>query len=106
MENDSAYGPFEGPEKLLEVWFAPSPDQLPDASEATDGRFGLRKVPKAVWEEMLDIVRCKILSHVEGAEMDAYLLRCVIPLVAYRRNLCGHIRISTSSKSIAIILLF
>lgn len=75
LQNDSSYGPFEGPEKLLEVWFAPSPDQLPDASSATDGIFGLRKVPRAVWEEMLDIVRCKILSHVEGAEMDAYLLR-------------------------------
>ena len=78
LQNDSAYGPFEGPEKLLEVWFAPSPDLLADASATPDGKFGLRKVPKAVWEEMLDIVRCKILSHVEGAEMDAYLLRCVL----------------------------
>ena len=69
------YGPFEGPEKLLEIWFAESPADLPDASSATDGKFGLRKVPKAVWEEMLDIVKCKILSYVEGNEMDAYLLR-------------------------------
>ena len=69
-------GPFEGPEKLLEVWFAQSPADLPDASQPhSDGKIGLRKVPRAVWEEMLDIVKCKILSFVEGSEMDAYLLR-------------------------------
>lgn len=68
-------GPFEGPEKLLEIWFAPSPAHLPDADSPHDGKIGLRKVPRAVWEEMLDIVKCKILSAVEGTEMDAYLLR-------------------------------
>ncbi|WVW83675.1 S-adenosylmethionine decarboxylase proenzyme [Kwoniella bestiolae CBS 10118] len=85
-------GPFEGPEKLLEVWFAPSVDQLPESSpysssssqrtyrlrENTEGELkplkGLRKVPKEVWEEMLDIVKCKVLSVVEGEEIDAYLL--------------------------------
>ena len=72
---DEGYGPFEGPEKWLEIWFAPSPAELPDASDAANGKFGLRKVPKAVWEEMLDIVKCKILSHIEGHEIDAYLLR-------------------------------
>ncbi|ORX36875.1 S-adenosylmethionine decarboxylase [Kockovaella imperatae] len=100
-------GPFEGPEKLLEVWFAPSFDLLPEPStplkkrvptheldkldlsstngESGDGaatggigssvkRKGLRIVPRAVWEEMLDIVKCKVLSVVEGDELDAYLL--------------------------------
>ncbi|EMD37474.1 hypothetical protein CERSUDRAFT_83223 [Gelatoporia subvermispora B] len=66
--------PFEGPEKLLEIWFTPSPTDLPDASTSTDGKFGLRKVPRDVWADMLDIVKCKILSVIEGAEMDAYLL--------------------------------
>ena len=78
MENPSPthdYGPFEGAEKLLEIWFAPSPAHLPDATLSADGKIGLRKVPRAVWEEMLDIVRCKILSVIEGYEMDAYLLR-------------------------------
>ncbi|KAI0342051.1 S-adenosylmethionine decarboxylase [Trametopsis cervina] len=74
MEDVQSSGPFEGPEKLLEVWFAPSPADLPDASEAVNGKLGLRKVPRAVWEEMLDIVKCKILSAIEGTEMDAYLL--------------------------------
>ncbi|TYJ53751.1 S-adenosylmethionine decarboxylase proenzyme [Cryptococcus floricola] len=80
-------GPFEGPEKLLELWFAPSLAELPDAPESSlagglksrpvkDGeqRKGLRKVPKEVWEEMLDIVKCKVLSTVEGDDLDAYLL--------------------------------
>ena len=70
----NANGPFEGPEKLLEIWFAPSPADVPSA---IDGKRGLRKVPRLVWEEMLDIVKCKILSVVEGAEMDGYLLRYV-----------------------------
>ena len=71
-----ANGPFEGPEKLLEIWFAPSPADIP---ATTNGKLGLRKVPQSVWEDMLDIVKCKILSVVEGTEMDAYLLRYVSP---------------------------
>ncbi len=75
IDTQDQSGPFEGAEKLLEVWFAPSPAHLPDASSSADGKIGLRKVPREAWEEMLDIVKCKILSAVEGAEMDAYLLR-------------------------------
>lgn len=81
-------GPFEGPEKLLEVWFTPSPAHIPDATSVTDGKFGLRKVPRAVWEAMLDIVKCKILSVIEGTEMDAYLLRRVIIAIAV---VCNHV---------------
>lgn len=73
--DDTPSGPFEGPEKLLEIWFAPSPADVPDASSATDGKIGLRKVPRAEWEKMLDVVKCKVLSVVEGVEIDAYLLR-------------------------------
>ncbi|KAJ7713945.1 adenosylmethionine decarboxylase [Mycena maculata] len=63
--------PFEGPEKLLEIWFAPSATDLDDS---TSPKCGLRKVKSSVWEEMLDIVQCKVLSIVRGDEMDAYLL--------------------------------
>ncbi|KAJ7132886.1 S-adenosylmethionine decarboxylase [Mycena crocata] len=63
--------PFEGPEKLLEIWFAPSSTDLDDS---TSPRSGLRKVESSVWEEMLDIVQCKVLSIIHGDEMDAYLL--------------------------------
>lgn len=93
----SSPGPFEGPEKLLEIWFAPSSDTACSAasSVASSSRLrqrtlprgardgpgtawgGLRKVPREVWEEMLDIVKCKVLSVVEGDELDAYLLSYV-----------------------------
>ncbi|KAG7090833.1 hypothetical protein E1B28_009915 [Marasmius oreades] len=66
--------PFEGPEKLLEIWFAPSPGAVPDASSPVNGRTGLRKIPSSVWDEMLSTVRCQILSTVTGDEIDAYLL--------------------------------
>ncbi|EPQ31791.1 uncharacterized protein PFL1_01123 [Pseudozyma flocculosa PF-1] len=71
-------GPFEGPEKLLELWFAEEPADVQRCAwqdhDARQGHFGLRSVPKAVWETMLDIVKCKVLSVIEGAEVDAYLL--------------------------------
>ncbi|EAU91374.1 adenosylmethionine decarboxylase [Coprinopsis cinerea okayama7 len=57
--------PFEGPEKLLELWFEPSETEI---------QGGLRGVPRESWEEMLDIVRCKVLSVVNGEDHDAYLL--------------------------------
>ncbi|KZF20277.1 adenosylmethionine decarboxylase [Xylona heveae TC161] len=61
---------FEGPEKLLEVWFSPSADAIP-ASAALNG---LKSVPFETWTEMLDLVNCKVLSVVESQDMDAYLL--------------------------------
>jgi S-adenosylmethionine decarboxylase len=67
--------PFEGAEKLLEIWFAPSIDQVLDAHFAGRRKCGLRKVQRHVWDRMLDVVRCKILSVLEGDEMDLYLLR-------------------------------
>ncbi|KAF8514199.1 S-adenosylmethionine decarboxylase [Hysterangium stoloniferum] len=62
--------PFEGPEKLLEIWFGPAADE-PSAPSA---KLGLRAVNRKVWEDMLDIVRCKVLNMIEGTEVDAYLL--------------------------------
>ncbi|KAL8677023.1 MAG: hypothetical protein Q9186_006512 [Xanthomendoza sp. 1 TL-2023] len=61
---------FEGPEKLLEVWFSASAHSLPEAS--TPG--GLKTVPSEIWKEMLDLVNCKVLSIVESEDVDAYLL--------------------------------
>lgn len=74
LDDYQASAPFEGPEKLLEVWFAPSPSQTP----IINGKHGLRAVPRQTWEDMLDIVKCKVLSVIEGIEMDAYLLRLVL----------------------------
>jgi hypothetical protein len=75
--------PFEGPEKLLEIWFAPSIADLPGATSAVANRLGLRKVERSVWEDMLSIVKCKVLSFVEGTEIDAYLLRLALALSIY-----------------------
>lgn len=61
---------FEGPEKLLEVWFAPSPSALPAGAKEN----GLMCVPSKTWEAMLDLVHCKVLSVVSSEHMDAYLL--------------------------------
>ncbi|ORY79069.1 S-adenosylmethionine decarboxylase [Protomyces lactucae-debilis] len=61
---------FEGPEKLLEVWFCASPDDLPSACKPQ----GLKVVPRDVWETMLDQVQCKVLSVINAIDIDAYLL--------------------------------
>jgi len=61
---------FEGPEKLLEVWFAPSPKALPPGVKEN----GLKAVNPSIWEEMLDLVNCKVLSIVNSEHVDAYLL--------------------------------
>lgn len=87
QDPQSASAPFEGPEKLLEIWFTPSVADLPDASAAlADGRCGLRKVKKETWEDMLAIVKCKVLSVVQGNEIDAYLLRWAIHLNVVPRS--------------------
>jgi S-adenosylmethionine decarboxylase len=95
---DTSPGPFEGPEKLLEIWFAPSPQQLPkvtrklgdgleyrakrkskvvgqEAQEEEREWKGLRRVKREIWEDMLRVVKCQVLSVIEGEEVDAYLLR-------------------------------
>lgn len=61
---------FEGPEKLLEVWFTPSPELLPGSTQPD----GLKAVSEDTWKAMLDIVRCKVLSIVRNEHVDAYLL--------------------------------
>ncbi|CDK27260.1 unnamed protein product [Kuraishia capsulata CBS 1993] len=61
---------FEGPEKLLEIWFAPDAQSLPCGSSAN----GLRSVPLAEVENLLDLVNCKVLSKISTDEMDAYVL--------------------------------
>ncbi|KAF2191966.1 S-adenosylmethionine decarboxylase [Zopfia rhizophila CBS 207.26] len=61
---------FEGPEKLLEVWFSSSATDLPGAA----GQNGLKAVSADIWKEMLDLVNCKVLSVIESEHVDAYLL--------------------------------
>jgi len=87
---------FEGPEKLLEIWFSSTsiPDipfhESPPYSNASDSgsdfelsiersplsiKDGLRQVSKEVWDDMLDIVKCKVLDHVKNEFAEAFLLR-------------------------------
>ncbi|CAD1811882.1 Adenosylmethionine decarboxylase family protein [Candida parapsilosis] len=66
---DSTFA-FEGPEKLLEIWFWKSETDVP--SEASTE--GLRAIPMESWVKILDLVNCKILSMKSGKFMDAYLL--------------------------------
>ena len=61
---------FEGPEKLLEVWFAPSSAALPPGAQPN----GLKSVSADTWVTMLDLVNCKILSVLKAPSVDAYLL--------------------------------
>ena len=80
MSASDNIAPFEGPEKLLEIWFAPHAGALPpilahaDVHSDDPSRPGLRAVKRHVWESMLAIVKCKVLSVVSGAHIDAYLL--------------------------------
>lgn len=61
---------FEGPEKLLEVWFAPTETALPPGAKEN----GLKAVDSKTWEGMLDLVNCQVLSIVRSEHVDAYLL--------------------------------
>lgn len=66
---DSTFA-FEGPEKLLEIWFWPDEKSIP--SDIDDE--GLRLIPVDEWIKILDLVNCKILSMKSSKLMDAYLL--------------------------------
>lgn len=61
---------FEGPEKLLEVWFSPSEKAL----AASASPLGLKAVSQDTWKGMLDLVNCQVLSVIESRNVDAYLL--------------------------------
>lgn len=61
---------FEGPEKLLELWFSPNADSLPFKWP----KNGLRCIPLNEIESLLNIVNCEILSKISSDNMDAYLL--------------------------------
>lgn len=66
---DSTFA-FEGPEKLLEIWFWPAPECIPSGIT----REGLKAVPLDTWKNILDLVNCKVLSMKSTPALDAYLL--------------------------------
>ncbi|KAJ2840886.1 spermidine resistance protein [Coemansia sp. 'formosensis'] len=83
--SDGYTGAFEGPEKLLEMWFASTPSAAicadpgaelcdEDQDQWSELRSGLRLVPRAVWRDMLDLVHCQVLSTLCNEHLDSYLL--------------------------------
>ncbi|CAI2169774.1 17930_t:CDS:10 [Funneliformis geosporum] len=72
---------FEGPEKLLEIWFGPSPDTIPNSLFPNDNddkppplKTGLRLVERVIWNKFLELVKCEVLNVINNDYMDAYLL--------------------------------
>ncbi|CAG8536190.1 10456_t:CDS:2 [Acaulospora morrowiae] len=76
---DIVNGGFEGPEKLLEIWFECSSEAVSESkngfdSDGSSTKVGLRSIEKDVWMDVLSIVKCKILNIIENDYMDAFLL--------------------------------
>lgn len=59
---------FEGPEKLLEIWFYPKKTEVPHAERS------LRSIDHSKWKELLELVKCEILSTFSTDDMDCFLL--------------------------------
>jgi len=63
---------FEGAEKRLVIYFAAESTDSKEKSLSTDA--DLRLVPRSIWESVLDLVNCRILSVMSNEHVDAYLL--------------------------------
>ena len=63
---------FEGPEKLLEIWFYPQPNEIPTNDKGE--KLTLRSIPVEKWVSILNLVKCEILSIKSTPLMDAFLL--------------------------------
>lgn len=101
-------GFFEGPEKLMEVWWTPIVE-----ADSSDGLSGnLRTICREKWSELLSLVKCTILSEKRNDDMIAFLLsesslfvskervilktcgqttllKCIKPLLELAKNECG-----------------
>lgn len=62
---------FEGPEKLLEIWFYPHSNSIP---QINGSRLTLRDVKLEQWVEILKLVKCEVLSIKSTQYMNAFLL--------------------------------
>ncbi len=58
---------FEGPEKVLEIDFVDFEGRVPVAG-------GMRTLSREVWDKVLDLARCQILSKMSNDYFDAYVL--------------------------------
>ncbi|KAL3230189.1 S-adenosylmethionine decarboxylase proenzyme [Nakaseomyces bracarensis] len=64
---------FEGPEKLLEIWFYPSAASVPKGADGVS-RCSLRDIAFEKWVAILKLVKCEVLSIKSTEKMDAFLL--------------------------------
>lgn len=62
---------FEGPEKLLEIWFYPNSESTPTRNGQ---KLTLRDLKVEKWVEILKLVKCEVLSIKSTEKMDAFLL--------------------------------
>ena len=80
--NAKDHPPFEGPEKTLEI------DWVPGVGE----EVGLRTISKAVWEELLQFAKCRVLSLTSNENFDSFVLS-ESSMFVYQRKLiiktCG-----------------
>ncbi|CCE63943.1 hypothetical protein TPHA_0G01060 [Tetrapisispora phaffii CBS 4417] len=58
---------FEGPEKLLEIWFYPTVQIIPNGRSLLD-------IEMSKWIDMLNLVKCEILSMKKTPKMYSFLL--------------------------------
>jgi S-adenosylmethionine decarboxylase len=65
--------PFEGSEKLFEIWFE-IPDNWNEKWHDGKNKNGLRNIGRDEWQDMLTLVKCKILNAVSNEYCDSYLL--------------------------------
>ncbi|SCU93573.1 LAFA_0F17128g1_1 [Lachancea sp. 'fantastica'] len=59
---------FEGPEKLLEIWFYGNASSVPDENKT------LRSIDFSTWVNLLKLVKCQVLSIKQTDKMNAFLL--------------------------------
>ncbi|CEP63804.1 adenosylmethionine decarboxylase SPE2 LALA0_S09e02872g [Lachancea lanzarotensis] len=59
---------FEGPEKLLEIWFYKTASSVPDKNKT------LRSLDFNTWVNLLKLVKCQVLSIKQTDKMNAFLL--------------------------------
>ncbi|OLY80241.1 S-adenosylmethionine decarboxylase proenzyme [Smittium mucronatum] len=67
-------GSFEGPEKLLEIWFANNMQDSQNLHSHDSDLPGLRSIPLESIKSMLLLVNCTILESFSNNHCDAYLL--------------------------------
>lgn len=63
---------FEGPEKLLEIWFFPHRHCIP--KDENGDMKTLRSIAVEKWVAILKLVKCEVLSIKSTEKMDAFLL--------------------------------